>query len=130
MPSVMYVSQTIRVRPSGNAIFDVAGNSASGMIPMMFMIQTKKNSETRNGRKRSPFLPSCGRNIWSLTNSTPISARFCAPRGTIFGLEKANPKNATTMPAQTSASSIGLVTWKPPMEKIGLKKNASIDGAG
>ena len=34
------------------------------------------------------------------------------------------------MPAQTSASSIGLVKWKPPMEKIGLKKNALMAGAG
>ena len=52
----------------------------------------------------------------------PISARFCAPRGTSFGRAKAAAKNHTTMPAQISASSIGLVKWKPPMEKIGLKK--------
>ena len=39
-------------------MIDVTGNWASGMIDQMFMIQTKKNSETISGTYFSPsFLP-------------------------------------------------------------------------
>ena len=52
------------------------------------------------------------------------------PRGTSFGLRNAIQKTTSTMAADSSMSRIGLVNWKPPIEKIGLKKKSSIVGAG
>ncbi len=82
----------MKASATGNANFDVAGNWISGMIPKVFMTQTKKKIATMKGRNLSPFLPSCCRRIWSRTNSTPISPRFCAPLGTSFGFRKATKK--------------------------------------
>ena len=90
----------------------------------------KKNSETRNGRYLSPRLPSWGRRIWSRTSRMAISPRFCAPRGTIFGLRKAMPKNSSTITATSRTSTIGLVTSKMPILNSGLNRKSVNDGAG
>ena len=79
----------MRASATGNANLDVAGNWISGMRLNTFMIQTKKKIATTKARYLSPFLPSCCRRIWSRTNSTPISPRFCVPRGTSFGFRNA-----------------------------------------
>ena len=100
------------------------------MISIRFITQMKKNSETRKGRYPSPSLPIIGRRIWSRTKKTPNSPRFCAPLGTSLGLANAAQKNQTTSPAQISASSIGLVKWKLPIEKRGGKRKLFRLGAG
>ena len=51
------------ISTNGKAKKDIAGNCATGMISIRFMIQMKKNSETRNGRKLSPRRPIMGRRI-------------------------------------------------------------------
>src|ERR1017187_5061095 len=115
---------------TGNANLDMAGKSTSGTTPITFMTHTKKNSESRNGRNRSPFLPRDGLSIWSRTNSSPNSPIFWNPRGTIFGLWKASQEKPTTSSAQNSASAIGLVKWKEPIENSGLKYKFVMLGAG
>ena len=96
-------------RDQGKPLRDIAGNWKNGMISIRFMIQMKKNSAIRNGRKLSPRLPSDGRRIWSRTANRATSPRFCMPRGTIFGFQNANPKKTITIAAQSSAIRSGLV---------------------
>ena len=90
----------------------------------------KKNIAVRKGRKPSPRLPSDGRRIWSRTPNRATSPTFCTPRGTIFGFQNAAQKKTTTIAAQSSAISIGLVKWKAPMLKIGRKSKSSRLGDG
>src|SRR5260370_10238546 len=99
---------------TGNANSEFAGNGATGTISMMFMTQMKKNSDTRNGRKPSPLFPIIGRKISSRTNRTPSSPSFWAPLGTSFGRQNAAQKNATTLAAQMTHSSIGLFKVNEP----------------
>ncbi len=110
---------TINIRAAGKANSEFAGNCATGMISMMFMIQMKKNSATRNGRKPSPRFPIIGRRIWSRTNSTPSSPRFWIPLGTSFGLAKAAQKKAITIAEQMTASSMGLLNVNEPIWNSG-----------
>ena len=61
----------------------VAGIWMNGMISKMLQKKMKKKSDSRNGvHRRSPSGPIVGRTIWSSTNSTDISAKFCMPVGT------------------------------------------------
>src|SRR5450755_460701 len=114
----------------GKPLRDIAGNWKNGMISIRFMSQMKKNSDIRKGRKWSPRLPSDGRRIWSRTANRATSPRFCTPRGTIFGFQKANQKKTMTAAAQTTAIRSGFVKWKEPMLKIGWKLKSERLGAG
>ena len=87
----------------------------------MLLTQMKKKSETRNGSHLSPRLPICGRRIWSRTNKIPISPTFWTPRGTSFGLWKANQKNVSTMRALRITSRPGLPNPTLPILKNGVK---------
>src|SRR5271166_6362378 len=90
----------------------------------------KKNSDTRNGRYESPFLPSDGRRIWSRTARTAISPRFCRPRGTSLGVRNAAQKNTITTSAARIARSIGLVNPNEPIVKNGFQLKSCRPGAG
>src|SRR5579872_355562 len=58
------------------------------------------------------------------------SPMFCTPRGTSCGFRNAAQKNAITTSAARIASSIGLVKWNEPMEKIGFHSKFCRPGAG
>src|SRR5271165_4169136 len=90
----------------------------------------KKNSDTRNGRYESPFLPSDGRRIWSRTARMAISPRFCRPRGTSLGVRNAAQKNTITTSAARIARSIGLVNPNEPIVKNGFQLKSCRPGAG
>src|SRR5215471_20192989 len=90
----------------------------------------KKNSDTRNGRYESPFLPSDGRRIWSRTARMAISPRLWVRPGISLGLRNAAQKNPITMSAARIASSIGLVNPTEPIVNIGFQMKSCKPGAG
>ena len=51
----------------------------------------------------------------------PSSPRFWTPRGTSFGFGERGPEERDQTAAQISASSIGLLKWKLPIVKSGVK---------
>src|SRR4051794_28973265 len=53
----MYVTYTSAASTTGYAKREVAGNCASGMIDITFMIHTKKKIDVRKGTYLLPFLP-------------------------------------------------------------------------
>ena len=61
----------------------LAGNWMPGMISVMLLKKMKKNIVVSSGRKPMPSGPMVCMMTWLRTNSTPDSAMFWMPRGTI-----------------------------------------------
>ena len=113
-----------------NPIRDIAGNWMTGISSIRFISTMKKNIDAMYPRYLSPFLPSCGRTIWSRTARMAISPRLCVLPGISFGFANATQKNTITMSAHKIAITSGFVTCHAPIMNHVWKLKSCSPGAG